>query len=213
MNPVQQAIVWLNDPLNWSIPGGILDRLGEHLTLSALAVLLGCVVAWPIGLWLGHTGRGGGLVLLVSNVTLAIPTLALLTILPLTFLGFGRPAVVVALAVFAVPPLLATAYTGVRQADPEAVVVEAHAPVVGPHAERTQPRRIEGADQPAARGVGEGLPRVVGPVPLDRPVRGRGHHPHPVVEALHHRRVQPCPPRPHQRTPRPATLAMPRTFS
>ncbi|PSK62613.1 Glycine betaine/carnitine/choline transport system permease protein OpuCB [Micromonospora sp. MH33] len=120
MNPVQQAVVWLNDPLNWTNPGGILDRLGEHLSMSALAVLLGCLVAWPVGLWLGHTGRGGGLVLLVSNVTLAVPTLALLTILPLTFLGFGRPAVVVALAVFAVPPLLANAYTGVRQADPEA---------------------------------------------------------------------------------------------
>ena len=119
-NPVEQAVVWLNDPLNWTNPGGILDRLGEHLSMSAAAVLLGCLVAWPIGLWLGHSGRGGGLVLLISNVTLAIPTLALLTILPLTFLGFGRPAVVVALAVFAVPPLLANAYTGVRQADPEA---------------------------------------------------------------------------------------------
>ncbi|MEU5937622.1 ABC transporter permease subunit [Micromonospora sp. NPDC047548] len=120
MNPVEQAVVWLNDPLNWTNPGGVLDRLGEHLSMSAAAVLLGCLVAWPIGLWLGHTGRGGGLVLLISNVTLSIPTLALLTILPLTFLGFGRPAVVVALAVFAVPPLLANAYTGVRQADPEA---------------------------------------------------------------------------------------------
>ncbi|WP_089004946.1 ABC transporter permease [Micromonospora viridifaciens] len=119
-NPVGQAVRWLNDPLNWTNPGGVLDRLGEHLSLTALAVLLGCLVAWPVGLWLGHTGRGGGLVLLVSNVTLAVPTLALLTILPLTFLGFGRPAVVVALAVFAVPPLLATAYTGVRQVDAEA---------------------------------------------------------------------------------------------
>ena len=77
-----QAIVWLNDPLNWTNPGGMLDRLGEHLTISALAVALGCLVAWPVGLWLGHLGRGGGLVVLVSNVTLAIPTLALLTILP-----------------------------------------------------------------------------------------------------------------------------------
>ncbi|RGC70952.1 Glycine betaine/carnitine/choline transport system permease protein OpuCB [Micromonospora sp. MW-13] len=119
-NPVGQAVLWLNDPLNWTNPGGVLDRLGEHLSISAAAVLLGCLVAWPVGLWLGHSGRGGGLVLLVSNVTLAIPTLALLTILPLTFLGFGRSSVVVALAVFAVPPLLANAYTGVRQADPEA---------------------------------------------------------------------------------------------
>ncbi|MEH0934384.1 ABC transporter permease [Micromonospora psammae] len=119
-NPFAQAVVWLNDPLNWTNPGGVLDRLGEHLSISAAAVLLGCLVAWPVGLWLGHTGRGGGAVVLISNLTLAIPTLALLTILPLTFLGFGRPAVVVALAVFAVPPLLANAYTGVRQADPEA---------------------------------------------------------------------------------------------
>ncbi|MFF5178827.1 ABC transporter permease [Micromonospora sp. NPDC000316] len=119
-NPVHQAVLWLNDPLNWTNPGGILDRLGEHLTISALAVALGCLVAWPIGLWLGHAGRGGGLVVLVSNATLAIPTLALLTILPLTFLGFGRTPVVVALAVFAVPPLLANAYTGVRQVDAEA---------------------------------------------------------------------------------------------
>src|SRR6185503_13279664 len=68
---------------------------------------------------LGHRGRGGGGVITLANLTLAIPTLALLTILPLTPLGFGKPPVVVALAVFAVPPLLANAYTGLRQIDPE----------------------------------------------------------------------------------------------
>jgi osmoprotectant transport system permease protein len=119
MNPFQQAVVWLNDPLNWTNPGGILDRLGEHLAISAAAVALGCLVAWPVGLWLGHHNRGGGAVVVVSNLTLAIPTIALLTILPLTPLGFGRPPVIIALAVFAVPPLLANAYTGVREIDPE----------------------------------------------------------------------------------------------
>ena len=119
MNAISQAITWLNDPLNWTNPDGVLDRLTQHITISALAVLLGALVAWPIGIWLGHAGRGGGVVVVVSNVTLAIPTLALLTLLPLTFLGFGRPPVIVALAVFAVPPLLATAYTGVRSVDPD----------------------------------------------------------------------------------------------
>lgn len=118
-NPVEQAVVWLNDPLNWTNPGGVLDRLGEHLVISAAAVAIGCLVAWPLGLWLGHTGRGGALVVLVSNLTLAVPTIALLSILPLTFLGFGKPPVILALAVFAVPPLLANAYTGIRQVDPE----------------------------------------------------------------------------------------------
>ncbi|MPZ28369.1 MAG: ABC transporter permease subunit [Micromonosporaceae bacterium] len=118
-NPVRQAIVWLNDPLNWTNPGGILDRLGEHVTLSAGAVALGCLVAWPVGVWLGHRGRGGNAIVVLSNLTLAIPVLATLTILPLTAVGFGRPAVIVALAIFAVPPLLATAYTGVREVDPQ----------------------------------------------------------------------------------------------
>jgi len=117
MNPIEQAFVWLNDPLNWTNPDGVVDRLTEHMTISALAVAMACLVAWPIGVGLGHAGRGGPLVVLISNVTLAIPTVALLTILPLTFLGFGMPAVVVALTVFAIPPLLATAYTGIREVD------------------------------------------------------------------------------------------------
>jgi len=119
VNYLQEGFVWLNDPLNWTNPGGLLDRLAEHLVISFWAVLLGCVVGWPLGVWLGHRGRGGAAVITVANLTLAIPTLALLTILPLTPLGFGKPPVVIALAVFAVPPLLANAYTGLRQIDPE----------------------------------------------------------------------------------------------
>ena len=119
MNYFREGIVWLNDPLNWTNPGGLLDRLQEHLSISFWAVLLGCAVGWPIGIWLGHRGRGGAVVVTVANLTLAIPILAMLTILPLTPLGFGKPPVVVALAVFAVPPLLANAFTGLRSIDPE----------------------------------------------------------------------------------------------
>jgi osmoprotectant transport system permease protein len=119
VNYVDQAMRWLNDPLNWTNPGGILQRLREHLEISGFAVLIGCLIGWPLGVGLGHLGRGGGLVLLISNLTRAVPTLALLSILPLTAVGFGQPAIILALAVFAVPPLLANAYTGLREVDPE----------------------------------------------------------------------------------------------
>jgi len=119
MNYLDATLTWINDPLNWTNPGGIDDRLVEHLQISGAAVLLGCLVAWPIGLWLGHLGRGGALVLVVSNVSLAIPTMALLSIIPLTAIGFGQPAIILALSVFAIPPLLANAYTGLREVDPE----------------------------------------------------------------------------------------------
>jgi osmoprotectant transport system permease protein len=119
VNTIAEAIRWLNDPLNWTNPGGILDRLWEHLVISGAAVALACLIAWPIGVWLGRLGRGGALVVLLPNLTLAVPTVALLTILPLTPIGFGKPAVILALTVFGVPPLLANAYTGLREVDPE----------------------------------------------------------------------------------------------
>lgn len=119
MNIFPGAITWLNDPLNWSNPGGIFDLLGEHLVLSGLAILLACLVSWPLGIWLGHSGRGGALTVVIANLTRAVPTMALLSLLPLTMLGFGPQSVVPALAVFAVPPLLATAYTGMRDIDAE----------------------------------------------------------------------------------------------
>ncbi len=119
MSPLRAAMQWLNDPLNWTNPGGVFDRLVEHLRISAVAVVLACLLAWPLGVWLGQRGRGGGLVVLLSNVTLAIPTMALITILPLTAVGFGERPIILAMAVFAVPPLLANAYTGLREVDPE----------------------------------------------------------------------------------------------
>ena len=119
MSAIGDAITWINDPLNWTNPDGILVRLREHLLISAAAVGLACVVAWPLGLWMGHVGRGGGVAVTLANITRAIPVVALLTIFPLTFIGFGYPAIVIALAIFAIPPLLATAYLGIREVDPE----------------------------------------------------------------------------------------------
>jgi osmoprotectant transport system permease protein len=119
VNYFRDGFTWLNDPLNWTNPGGILDRLQEHLIISFWAVLLAAAVGLPVGVWLGHRGRGGEVVITVANLTRALPTLAVLTILPLTPLGFGKPPVVIALAIFAVPPLLANAYTGLRSVDPE----------------------------------------------------------------------------------------------
>lgn len=119
MSYIQQALIWLNDPLNWTNPDGILARTAEHLYISGLAVLWGIVVAWPIGIWLGHTRRGGAFVVAVANITRGIPTVSLLTIFPLTIIGEGTLPIVLALAVFAVPPLLANAFLGMREVDPE----------------------------------------------------------------------------------------------
>lgn len=121
MNLLQDTFVWLNDPLNWQGRDGVPFLTLEHLSISARAVLLGALVAFPVALVLGHTGRGGSLTVVVSNVSRAIPTLALLTVFAATAIGFGNRATVIALAVFAVPPLLTNTYVGMRGVDPDVV--------------------------------------------------------------------------------------------
>jgi osmoprotectant transport system permease protein len=119
MSIIDDAFVWFNDPLNWTNPGGILERLQEHIEISVLAVVFGCLVAWPLGIALGRRGTASGVIVLLSNLTQAVPVIALLTILSLTPLGLGKPAVIISLAVFTLPALLANAYTGMREIDPE----------------------------------------------------------------------------------------------
>lgn len=117
MNAFGDAIVYLNDPFNWSRPGGILDLLLEHLAISLVAVLAAMVVALPLGIALGTSGRGGGGIVVLSNVSRAVPTLALLTLFAVTPIGFGDPATTIALAVFAFPPILTNTFVGFRGVD------------------------------------------------------------------------------------------------
>ena len=77
--------------------------------------------AVPVGMLLGHTGRGGGFTVALSNVSRAVPTLALLTIFAVTPIGFGPTATTIALAVFAIPPILTNTYVGFRGVDRDVV--------------------------------------------------------------------------------------------
>jgi osmoprotectant transport system permease protein len=119
MNAFQDALVYLNDPFNWTRPGGILDLLGVHLAISAIAVLAAFALAFPLGVALGTSGRGGGAVIVISNVSRAMPTLALLTLFAVSAIGFGNKATTIALAVFAFPPILTNTFVGFRGVDPD----------------------------------------------------------------------------------------------
>jgi osmoprotectant transport system permease protein len=121
MNLLQAALVWLNDPLNWQGRQGVPYLTYEHLYVSGAAVAIAAGFALPLALVLGHLGRGGGFTVVVTNVSRAVPTLALLTVFAATAIGFGNRATIVALAVFAAPPLLTNTYVGVRGVDPDVV--------------------------------------------------------------------------------------------
>ena len=110
MNLLLEAVEWLKDGQNWLGPSGILVRTGQHLLFVAAVVLISSLIALPIGLYIGHTGRWKNLVLTATGAARAVPTLGLLTLIGLW------QAPLIALVALAMPPILAGAYSGVISA-------------------------------------------------------------------------------------------------
>lgn len=113
----------MNDYLQWFVdtardtgPEGMVTRLAEHVVLSGVSVLVACLIALPIGVGLGHFGRGGALAVTITNASRAIPTFAVL-VLAVVVLGFGFTPNVVALSLFAIPPVLLNTFVGMRGVD------------------------------------------------------------------------------------------------
>jgi len=111
-------------PAGGSVIGGShnLGLIADHLLLTGVAMSLALLVALPLGLYLGHTGRGSFLTISIANVGRAVPSLALI------FFGiafFPRTpefvCVSAALALLAIPPIVTNTYVGVRQIDRDAV--------------------------------------------------------------------------------------------
>jgi osmoprotectant transport system permease protein len=98
----------------------VLDLLWDHVALSAAGLGAGVLVAVPVGVWLGHTGRGTFLAVGIANIGRAVPSIALIAFF-FAYLGTGFANVALALALLAIPPILANAYVGVRQVEPDAV--------------------------------------------------------------------------------------------
>lgn len=119
------AFGWILDPEHWSTVNfgpGILDELAAHLMLTLICVIVTAAIALPIGLYIGHTGKGRRFAVLAANVARAFPTLGLLSLL----LSFGFFALsptagvvgnVLVFVLLGVPPLLAGAYAGLESID------------------------------------------------------------------------------------------------
>ncbi|MEU5822162.1 osmoprotectant transport system permease protein [Streptomyces sp. KhCrAH-43] len=122
MNTLTDAWSWLTTSAHWHGQDGIWTRLGQHLYLTVVCLLVSCLIALPVALFLGHIGKGGALAVNISNVGRAVPTFAVLVLLLLTPVGrWGEGPTIVALVLFAVPPLLTNAYVGMREVDQDVV--------------------------------------------------------------------------------------------
>ncbi len=116
MSFLGEVVEWFTTGSHWEGTGGVVHRLWEHVVMSGAAVLVALVVALPIGVWLGHTGRGGALAINLSNIGRAIPSFAILVIAAQLF-GIGWEPAFAALVALGIPPIVTNAYVGMRDVD------------------------------------------------------------------------------------------------
>lgn len=131
MDLLIEALRWLVDPDHWQ-PGSqsplpIQDRLLEHLTYTAVAVLIAAAIALPLGFYIGHTGRGRQFVISFTGAMRALPTLGLLFFLLMVFghwLSFDTAPIVgatISFVILAIPSMLAGAYAGLESVDRQTI--------------------------------------------------------------------------------------------
>jgi osmoprotectant transport system permease protein len=120
MNFLQQALSYIFTAANWGGSAGLLARTLEHLQYTAVAVAFSALIAIPVGMVVGHTGRGTFLVVTGVNALRALPTLGVL-LLGVLLWGLGLLPPTVALLLLGIPPLLAGTYAGIANVDPAVV--------------------------------------------------------------------------------------------
>jgi osmoprotectant transport system permease protein len=121
------AIHWLGDAAHWQGPEGVPTRVLQHLEVSGAAVAIASAIAIPLGLFIGHTGRGRFLAVSIANIGRAVPSFGILVIAYVIVLklaaslAFGFTPTVIALVLLAIPPILTNTYVGVEAVDRDTV--------------------------------------------------------------------------------------------
>jgi osmoprotectant transport system permease protein len=118
MDFLADVLAWFTDSANWQGSAGIPSRTLEHVRLSAFATMVAAGLAVPLGVLLGHSGRGGLIAVSVVNIGRAIPSFAVIALaLPFSIragLGIGFWPTFLALVLLALPPIFTNSFTAVR---------------------------------------------------------------------------------------------------
>ena len=117
MNFLQQALSFIFTAANWGGPAGLTRRASSSTcSTPRWRVVFSALIAIPIGMLIGHTGRGTFLVVSGVNALRALPTLGVL-LLGVLLWGLGLIPPTVALMLLGIPPMLAGTYSGIANVD------------------------------------------------------------------------------------------------
>ena len=97
----------------------LLQKTWEHFYISVIALLIGVIIAVPLGMLLARTNKLGNWILTIAGVLQTIPTLAVLALM-IPLFGIGKIPAIIALSMYILLPILNNTIIGVRNIDPNA---------------------------------------------------------------------------------------------
>ena len=94
----------------------MLSKSAEHLYISVIALLLGIVIAVPLGILLTRTPKVANVVISITSALQTVPSLALLALM-IPFFGVGKFPAIIALFIYSLLPILRNTYIGMKNVD------------------------------------------------------------------------------------------------
>ncbi len=92
----------------------LVTKIGEHIFISGIALLLGILFAVPIGILLTRTKRTAAIVIGLTSALQTVPSLALLALM-IPIFGVGKIPAIIALFIYSLLPILRNTYIGIRE--------------------------------------------------------------------------------------------------
>ncbi|WP_409159768.1 ABC transporter permease [Pectobacterium sp. B2J-2] len=115
---------WFFNLSHWFGDDGIVPLLLQHIAYSTAALVIAIAIAFPIGCYTGHTGKGEALLIGTTNALRSLPSFGLIILLVILMsswfesdLAFMLPCIIV-LVVLALPPVALGVHAGIRSVDP-----------------------------------------------------------------------------------------------
>ncbi|HWC36097.1 MAG TPA: ABC transporter permease [Mycobacteriales bacterium] len=117
-----QITTWFTSRSSWfgsDGSAGVFRLLYQHVWISALSLAITCAIGIPLATLLARWRRGGLVVTSIANSARSIPVVGVMLLLAVGPIGIGTEPAVIALVIFALPPIVTNTYTGIREVDAE----------------------------------------------------------------------------------------------
>lgn len=98
----------------------VLEDLQEHVQIALIALALGCVIAFPIGLIAYRWRVAYGPLLALTQILYTVPSLALFVLL-INAVGIGQTPVIIGLTIYSLVILVRNLVEGLRAVPPDVI--------------------------------------------------------------------------------------------